>query len=123
MEECNYKCDYVNQKYNSVDWVGDRIQDTYNLYYARDEIEQVKTIIREMFKYKYAYDFDELYNIINIKIPNLSPIVLARGLNEIIMNNDLIYNRLGFKNFLREDRNLFFLIDNPFLSSIYTSWY
>ena len=123
MEECNYKCDYVNQKYNNVDWVGDRIQDTYNLYYARDEIEQVKTIVREMFKYKYAYDFDELYNIIHIKIPNLSPIVLARGLNEIIMNNDLIYNKLGFKNFLREDRNLFFLIDNPFLSSIYTSWY
>ncbi len=123
MEECNYKCDYVNEKYNTVDWVGERIQDTYNLYYARNEIDQVKHIVREMFKYKYAYDFDELYNIIIMKINNLSPIVLARGLNEIIMNNDVIYNKLGFKNFLREDRNLFFLIDNPFLSSIYTSWY
>ena len=41
----------------------------------------------------------------------------------MIIYNDLIYNKWGFRNFLREDRNLFFLIDNPFLSSIYTSWY
>jgi len=123
MEECNYKCDYVNEKYSDVDWVGERIQDTYNLYYAREEIDGVKEIIREAFKYKFAYDFDELYNMITIRITNLSPIVLARALNEMIIYNDLIYNKWGFRNFLREDRNLFFLIDNPFLSSIYTSWY
>jgi hypothetical protein len=122
-EECNYRCDYVNDKYYNIEWVGERIQDTYNLYYARDEMNNVKSVIKEAFLYKFAYDFEELYQMIMIRINRLSPIVLVRSLNEIIMYNEPINNRYGFECYLREDRNLLFLTDDPFSPSLYTTWY
>ena len=123
LEECNYRCEFVDDKYYSVDWVGERVQDTYNLYYAREEINKVKIIVKEAFSMKFTYDFEDLYEMILTQIIDLSPIVLARALNEIITYNNPIINRFGFETYLREDRNLFFLIDDPFSPSLYTSAY
>jgi len=123
LEKCDYKCDYIDEDYMD-EWVGERIVDTYNLYYADKEIEEIKEIIREIYLYKFVYDFDEMYKIILSKMRNeVPPIVLARALNEIIIYNMPIKNKLGFQNYVREDRNLFFLVDSPFTSSIFTSWY
>jgi hypothetical protein len=123
MSNCNYQCDYADSKYYDPNWVGDRIIDTYNLYYANSEINKIKDIILEIYMLKYAYDFEEIYDIVTKQINDISPIVLSRALNEIISYNIPIKNKLGFENYLREDRNLFFLIDDPFSPSSFTSWY
>lgn len=123
MDKCNYECDYIDKKYYIKEWIGDRITDTYNLYYADSEIDRIKYSIKDAFRNKNAYDFYELYQIIQREISDVSPIVIARTLNDMIINNDRIRNRLGFVNFLREDRNLYFLTDDPLSSSLYTSYY
>ena len=123
MEVCNYKCDYVDPKYYERTWVGDRITDTYNLYYAFGELDNVKMVVRDAFRKKNAYDFYELYNLIRNYIREIPVLVLSRALNDMILFNDGIKNRYGFINFLREDRNLYFLVDDPLSSTLYTSYY
>jgi len=123
LEECNYKCDYIDDEYTNNEWVGDRLIDTYNLYYGEKEIEEIKEIIKEIYLYKSLYDFEEIYQIVLGKMDDVPPVILARALNEIIVYNMPVYNRIGFENYLREDRNLYFLVDSPFASSIFTSSY
>ncbi len=123
MEDCNYQCDLVDEKFYYSNWVGDRIVDTYNLYYAEKEINIVKKSVSKAFQYKFAFDFEDLFNHIKDDIKNIPAIVLARALNSMIMNNDIIYNKYGIVNYLREDRNMFFLVDNPLDSSLFTSYY
>ena len=123
LEECNYKCDYIEDEYTNNEWVGERLVDTYNLYYGEKEIEEIKEIVSEIYLYKSMYDFEEIYNVVLSRMDDIPPIILARALNEIIMYNMPVYNRMGFENYLREDRNLYFLVDSPFVSSIFTSSY
>jgi hypothetical protein len=123
MEVCDYKCDYVDPKYYEKAWVGDRITDTYNLYYAFKELDNIKIAVREAFHKKNAYDFYELFNLIRNEVQDIPVLVLSRALNDMILFNDGIKNRYGFINFLREDRNLYFLVDDPLSSTLYTSYY
>jgi hypothetical protein len=123
MSDCKYTCDYVDPKYYEKAWVGDRITDTYNLYYAYEELDRVKIAVRDAFRRKNAYDFFELYSLIKNDIKDIPPLVLARALNDMILYNDAVRNRYNFINFIREDRNLYFLVDDPLSSSLYTSYY
>jgi len=121
--DCEYKCDLVDERYYHANWVGDRIVDTYNLYYAYKEINIVKNAVKEAFQYKFAYDFEELYSKIENDVRNIPAIVLARALDSMIKNNDLVVNKLGINNYIREDRNMFFLVDDPLSPSIFTNYY
>jgi hypothetical protein len=123
METCAYQCDLVDERYYHANWVGDRIVDTYNLYYAEKEINIVKKAVKEAFQYKFAYDFEELYTRISGDIKNIPAIVLARALEYMITNNEKVLNKFGLINYLREDRNLFFLVDDPLSNSLFTSYY
>ena len=121
--DCEYKCDLVDERYYHANWVGDRIVDTYNLYYAYKEINIVKNAVKDAFQYKFAYDFEELYSKIENDVKNIPAIVLARALDSMIKNNDLVVNKLGINNYIREDRNMFFLVDDPLAPSIFTNYY
>ena len=123
MDSCEYKCDLVDEKFYYSNWVGERIVDTYNLYYAEREINIVKSAVRKAFGYKFAFDFEELYNYIKDDIRNIPSLVLARALDNMILNNDTIYNKFGIVNYLREDRNMFFLVDDPLEMPVFTSYY
>lgn len=123
MNSCEYKCDLVDEKFYYSNWVGERIVDTYNLYYAEREINIVKSAVRKAFGYKFAFDFEELYNYIKDDIRNIPSLVLARALDNMILNNDTIYNKFGIVNYLREDLNMFFLVDDPLEMPVFTSYY
>ena len=41
----------------------------------------------------------------------------------MIVNNDTVYNKFGIVNYLREDRNMFFLVDDPLETPVFTSYY
>ena len=123
MDSCEYKCDLVDEKFYYSNWVGDRIVDTYNLYYAEKEINTVKLAVRKAFGYKFAFDFEELYNYIQDDIKNIPALVLARALDSMILKNDTVYNKYGIVNYLREDKNMFFLVDDPLETPVFTSYY
>ena len=121
--DCDYQCDYVDSKLAKADWIGTRITDTYNLYFAETEIKQIQDAIANAFIYKFAYLFQELLDRILDTIKDIPTIVLARALNDMIVNNKFVTNRYGFINYIREDNGLFFLIDNPLHPQVYTSYY
>lgn len=126
-KDCNYtNCDYKCLFVENIDTIQDIKQtdiifDTYNLYYANEIISEIKQIIFELFRKKSAYDFEEMF--IHLKKLNIKPVLLLRALKEIIYDNVPIVNRTGFVNFLKEDRNLYFLVDDPRVPSVFTYYY
>ncbi len=107
---CIYECDGLplewytpNTKYSP-----DLIIDSYNLYYGQYQIDEIKDEIRSLFKQKYTYDFSEFKSIFNDR----TEIILLRALKQFIDNSEIILNKYGFPNYLREQNNFYFLIDN-----------
>ena len=124
-QECQYACQDIPAALVPLqDYRGPLINDTYNLYYAQQEMIQIKEKIKGLFSKKNAYDYDELYSHLAVDFGTISSIILARTLNELISSNESIYNRLGFLNYLRTDSNMYFLVDDPLNGSMYSlSWY
>lgn len=124
--ECDYqKCDWkcygvpdILQDYEENRW--GTIEDTYNLYYGEVEIEKIKESIQNLFLKFPSLTFAEIKQSLG---SNVSNIVIARTLSEMIFKNDIIYNKLGFRNFLREENNLYFLVDDPAGTNLYTQAY
>lgn len=111
------ECDYTKCKYKCMEITASptdpKILDTYNLIYAQDDINQIIQVIKNKFRFRFAYDISELLNGLvgkdNRPIPKL---IVIRAVKEMIDKNIVIINRFGFPNYLREDHNLYFLVDN-----------
>lgn len=130
MTQCNYDCLYVDPKYTSTNWdkefEKDIITDTYHSYFAFKQIFKIAEKIKDYFSVRQSYDFEELYEMLSMHKEledYLTPILLARTLYFLIGNNIKIKNHFGFINFLREDNNLYFLVDDASASTNYTTSY
>jgi hypothetical protein len=113
--DCDYKCEFI-----TTDKVKN-IYDTYNIYYAEEIINEIQKIVIDLFSKKSSYDFEEMFTY--FAELRIQPVLLLRALKEIIYQNVPIVNRMGFVNFLKEDRNLYFLVDDPRVPSIFTYYY
>jgi len=113
------ECDYGNCIYACDDvpaaWYGDNptgvpplIEDSYNLYYARGQIDKIKEILQTLFKARFMYDFYELVRL----LPEATELILIRALKEIIDQSTPIINKYGITSYLRENSNFYFLVDN-----------
>lgn len=113
--ECDYQtCDYTCANFSKTTMdKPDLISDTYNLFYAEDEIENLTTIVRDLFRKKFSYDLSELL----VQLPHTSSMVLIRCLKYIIDKSVQLLNRYGFPCYLREAHNLYFLVDDITLPS------
>ena len=115
--KCDYKCDYEEDELAD----DEIITDTYNLFYAEKEIIQIVGIVKKLFKKRFVYDLTDLIS----KFQETPPVIVVRALKHIIDKSIQLTNRLGFPCFLREDHNLYFLVDeitlpSSFLLSHYT---
>jgi len=118
--ECNYTlCDYKCDDINTLE-IKDLDYSSYQVYYnnktVEDIIEQIKDKFRSKFKIKlntFIEDFKEyiLFDILT-------------ALRNMINNNTVIFNKYGIQSYLREENNIFFLVDsisnqNNYFSNIY----
>jgi len=117
---CNYDCFNVSEDIKELE-KENIIYDTYNLFYADDIIFKIKDIIKDLFRIKSSYDFQELFNYLNNL--DIEPVLLLRGLKDIIYNNIPIKNYIGIDCYLREDRNIYFLTDDPRITCKFTYFY
>ena len=106
---CVYKCDDIPVEwYNGDSSVSlNYIDDTYNLYYANEKIDDIKLQITKLFRYRFSYDFSEIEKL----IPE-TRIILIRALKDLIDKSQPILNKYGIQSYIREYKNLYFLIDN-----------
>lgn len=110
-QKCVYKCDDLPASWYMPGEAGpDKplIDDTYNLYYAREQIDDIKSEIRQLFRTRFAYDLFELQPIFR----SAPILVLLRALKEIIDQSMPILNKYGIMSYLQESQNLYFLVDN-----------
>jgi hypothetical protein len=118
--DCNYKCDGIEQLRLS-----DKELDysTYQLYYNSFHIENITNELSIMFRNNFKIS---LQNIIKHFLENYKEFEILTSLKNIINENNILYNKYGFKSFLREDNNIFFLVDslsvnNSYFLEYYTS--
>ena len=108
-QSCNYKCTGIDDIHNNpIDY------STYNLYYSDAVIEELIEHIKQLFSRKYfSLNLEVLREILTGEMDVVfREYELITALNDIISNNTIIYNKYGIVNFLRQDRNIFFLIEN-----------
>jgi hypothetical protein len=121
---CDIKCDSVPPQFNNPSYFKwGIIDDTYNLFYAEQEIKTITDTVVKLFGIQSSWSFYDLASEMPKSIGGNS-LVLARALGSIISNNIPITNRLGFVNYLREENNVYFLVDDPAGTILHTlAWY
>ena len=115
--KCEYKCSHVSR-----DDIDNPLieRDTYNLFYAEEEINRISSVIKQIFKKRFFIDLEEL----KMEFSETSMMIIVRALKKMIDTSTVLVNRYGFPCYLREDHNLYFLVDdislpNSFLLSRY----
>jgi len=95
------KCTGITSKH-SINYL------TYNLYYA--PYEQIRNDIIDLFNRQFILSLEQ----INKRLPQYNQFELMNALSRINSENVIIYNRWGFKNYLRYNNNIYFLVIDKF---------
>ena len=120
---CDIKCDSVPPVFNNTSYFKwGSIEDTYNLFYAEEEIRIITENVIKLFGQQSSWSFNDLSNMMPRTV-TASSLVMARALGAIIRDNIPIVNRLGFVNYLREENNMYFLVDDPAGTILHTLAY
>jgi len=117
---CKYKCPGINQsrvKDDKLDY------STYRLYY--EDCIKVKKSLINLFSTKFSISFNDIRNA----NPSSRPYKLLKVLNNFIVKQIPFINKYGYKSYLREKNNLYFLLlfenkiqtrNNDFIDVYYT---
>ena len=108
--ECNYTlCDYKCNDINSLNIdKKDLDYSSYKVYYNNKVVEDITVKIKDKFKLKFKLKLSDILN--DMKEYILFDILTS--LRNIINNNIVIYNKYGIQSYLREENNIFFLVDS-----------
>lgn len=103
---CNYVCSFVEEtdleKYAPI-------IDTNNLFYADKDVDTIIQRLRELFFNIDSIDLEDiLFYLRDLDIPTF---VILRSLKKMIDDSVMITTRFGEKCFLRENNNLYFLVN------------
>lgn len=107
---------------------------TFILYYSKEIKNEIYENIIDLFKFKNVFTLDEIYESIEEGV--VHPIIhdkkstlflILEILNNIIVNNEIIYNNIGIGSFLRYENNTYFCVnsiftDNNILMNFYSKW-
>lgn len=111
---CDYKCDGIeNTSDISIDF------STYNIFYFEEYYPMIFSEIKLLFREIFSISIQELFKIL-YKFDQHS---IIKSLLFIIDNNIEIINKYGFTCYLREDKNIIFLIDNIKVKAVILSDY
>jgi hypothetical protein len=110
---CDYKCDGVPElDITNID------DSTYKLYYIETKVNKITEEIKKLYRKDFIYTFQ----YISEKIAYGNYEILS-ALRKIVNNNIMIYNKYGYPNYLREESNSYFLVDNLSVNSKYLNVY
>jgi len=87
--------------------------------YSVSNVKEIMTKISELFKNNFRFSFDDIRS----KFLNNTPFEILTALKNMIDENIIIKNKYGFSSYIRENRNIYFLVDNLSISTDYFSDY
>jgi hypothetical protein len=88
--------------------------------YSRSPVKKVMNLVEGLFKTKFYINFQE----ISENLGEYSMFEILTALRNIINENVILINKYGFQSYLREDKNVFFLVSNLSVeSNLYNEYY
>ena len=113
------KCEYVCDGGNIFDKSYEIVNENYNILYSESEINEYTVELKKLFRMYFSLDFKMISK--NMNLSDDKNLLLLEALDHIIENNIPIYNRYGILNVLREDNDIYFLVDIDYgIKSTYT---
>ena len=115
-EKCEYSCDGINYDYESSQSPS-QIPfdfDTYQLYFTREIINKLITIIEDLFKKNFFLKFHNIIDSIELDKSiqmDYNNFILLKALNKITSDKIPVINKYGFTSFLSEENNIYYLVD------------
>jgi hypothetical protein len=95
-------CDYRPDCYYNCNWEVPKNEklkineDTYNLIFAKSDIEQAKKYIKNMFKKNIIYNLEYIVQDVKKKIPTIENKYIYKALDEMVKNkNEIVYDKLN----------------------------
>ena len=113
--ECEYSCDDIPSGYYKNEDLYDEDYSTFQLYYNQGDKNKIKEIINLTFR---TYFQIELKDLLDILI-NYTQFEVLDVLRELITNNTIIYDKYNLPRYLRENNNIYFLVDNMIVEGNY----
>lgn len=108
--KCDYNCDGIDKNLLTTQLSNKELDySTYQLYYNSFHIENISVELSILFRNNFKIS---LQNIIKHFSEKYKEFEILTSLKNIINENKIIHNKYGFKSYLREDNNTFFLVDS-----------
>lgn len=92
---------------------------TYQLYYAGPNIINIANDIVKIFRNHFNLDLDTIISL----FPSYSRFEIISALRTVINESKVITNKYGFPSYLKEENNIFFLVDSLSVVGDYSSKY
>ena len=117
-QSCDYDCIGVPKELMLSD---DHMLDlsTYQIYYS-DTISELTRVLRDIFKNRFNISYNEIVHLFSDRYTSFE---ILSALQKITNNNVKFINKYGFTSYLREDSNIYFLIDSLSVKGNYLSEY
>ena len=123
--ECDYmKCDYICDAFTS-DIVENDITEnnldysTYDIYYSSPRVQKIIEDVINIFRTSFRMDLNTiLYNFTDYTV-----FEVITALRTIVNESIQIMNKYGYPSYLKEDNNIFFLVDSLSVPGIFSSDY
>jgi len=112
--ETEYKCYDVDTTKN----LNLQITDSHNFYYAHTEIANIIASVKVLFRTRFSYELFEILDCFRDE-----SIVIVRALKQLIDTSEPIKNMFGMFSYLRENNNVYFLVDQLLLPNAFTLAY
>ena len=113
--DCDYKCDGVDilDEPKKLDTL------TYNLYYLDKQRDIIVKKVREMFRDSFIIEL----SVIREKLPENSLFEIIMSIKLMIDESYEIINKYGFVGYLKEEKNVYFLVDSLIAEGNFLSEY
>lgn len=118
--KCDYNCDGVPSKIIGIDIANSKLDhSTYQLYYAQSSIREIIDQLVLLFRDNFRLDLASLIDY----FPNYSSFELISALRTMIIESIQVINKYGFPSYVKEENNIFFLVDSLSVSGKFSSDY
>ena len=118
--ECDYVCDGIIPELIETDDSDLKLDNsTFQIYYNSPNVDKIINGIILLFKDNFRLGLESIFNYFS----TYSKFDVITALHKIINESTQIINRYGFPSYIKEERNIFFLVDSLSVIGNYSSEY
>ena len=118
--ECYYECDGIDQSLLDMELPMEELDfSTYQLYYSWNSVKTIIDEIIKLFQTVFVLDIETLKTYFH----NYTNFVLLTALRKIINENIVIVNKYGFNSYLKENNDIYFLVNSLSIKGLFSSEY